>query len=66
MSLVPDPIEPKLFEYTTKIQKERNRRSHLMNNNFSMDKLVENDILINENFMKDTMKMHMESLDCLN
>jgi hypothetical protein len=26
MSLVPDPIEPKFFEYTSKVQRERNRR----------------------------------------
>lgn len=26
MSLVPDPIEPKLFEYTMKVQRERMRR----------------------------------------
>lgn len=26
MSLVPEPIEPKFFEYTTKVQRERNRR----------------------------------------
>lgn len=30
MSLVPEPHEPKLFEYTIKITKERNRRNALI------------------------------------
>lgn len=68
MELVPEPYEPKLFELTMKIQKERMRRGALTSstNQINVSKVVENDLLINQNFAKDQMRIHMISSENLN
>ena len=53
MVLIPEPHEPKLFECSTKILRERQRRNHLLSSQTNFQKLAENDLLLNESYMKD-------------
>jgi hypothetical protein len=58
MSIVPDPLEPRLFDLASRIQKERNRTNKILKGVPSQE-IVQQDILLDDSIMAEYMKAHM-------